>query len=336
MSKHSVIGAVTLGLAIVTSVPAFADLLADCRRAAHSTQFIRACDQIIENRTANAENRSLAYRYRGDARITAGATADAIMDYSEAILLQPNNMLALAGRGRARLLTRDLDRAVEDYTAALRLAPSAAWLLIERGHVNLVRNDSKAAIADLTAALAIEPRNSRALNNRGLAHRRAGNLDAAYSDYSAAIEINPVYAVAYANRGYFEAGRGRKEQAISDLQTALLLDPSLSAATAALKSLGVTSTSGKETTERVAAGKALVETYCRGCHAVGQTGDSPNPRAPEFRTLHQRHPLLALREPLTRGIAAPHEQMPRFDLSERQIDSIVAYINSLTPAGKSE
>ena len=43
------------------------------------------------------------------------------------------------------------------------------------------------------------------------------------------------------------------------------------------------------------------------------------------------HPLLALREPLSRGIAAPHDQMPKFALTESEIDRIIAYINSLSP-----
>ena len=45
--------------------------------------------------------------------------------------------------------------------------------------------------------------------------------------------------------------------------------------------------------------------------------------------LHARHPSLALREPLSRGIAAPHDEMLHFALTSAEIDSIVAYINSL-------
>ena len=48
--------------------------------------------------------------------------------------------------------------------------------------------------------------------------------------------------------------------------------------------------------------------------------------------MQQRHPILALREPLSRGIAAPHDEMPKFKLADADIDKIVAYINSLPPA----
>jgi len=72
------------------------------------------------------------------------------------------------------------------------------------------------------------------------------------------------------------------------------------------------------------------------CHAVGATGDSPNNMAPQLRSLHARPPRLALREPLSRGIAAPHDEMPRFALTAPEIDSVVGYINSLatTKAGQ--
>ena len=75
-------------------------------------------------------------------------------------------------------------------------------------------------------------------------------------------------------------------------------------------------------------GKALVEDKCSRCHAVGLVGDSPNPRSPPFRKLFERHPGLALHDPLSRGIAAPHEDMPRFELNDQQIDRIIAYVNS--------
>jgi len=44
-----------------------------------------------------------------------------------------------------------------------------------------------------------------------------------------------------------------------------------------------------------------------------------------------RHPILALREPLSRGIARPHDEMPKFELSDTEVDTIIAYINSLAP-----
>ena len=76
-------------------------------------------------------------------------------------------------------------------------------------------------------------------------------------------------------------------------------------------------------------GKALVETNCSPCHAVGATGTSPDQKAPRFRDLHARHPSLALREPLSRGIATPHDEMPKFAV-EPVVD-IKTPIRTLSP-----
>jgi mono/diheme cytochrome c family protein len=113
---------------------------------------------------------------------------------------------------------------------------------------------------------------------------------------------------------------------------ALLLDPSLVGARDGLVRLGIPAAWLAATEERVKAGKELVEQNCSSCHAVGAAGASPNNEAPEFRNLHARHPNLALREPLSRGIAAPHDEMPKFALSGPEIDTIIAYINSLSTA----
>ena len=142
------------------------------------------------------------------------------------------------------------------------------------------------------------------------------------------ILIFAIYALAFNNRGYVYEAQGRKDDAIADFQAALLLDPSLVGARDGLKRLGAPAAWLAESDRRVQAGKALVEKNCSGCHAVGAKGASANAKAPEFRNLHARHPSLALREPLSRGIAAPHDEMPKFTLSGAEIDSIVAYINS--------
>jgi tetratricopeptide (TPR) repeat protein len=273
-------------------------------------------------------------RSRGNARADAGANAQAIADFAEAIRLEPGNPAAHAGRGRAKLAAGDLDGAIVDYSEALRLAPGSFSHLVGRGHAHLVKGNADLAIADFTEAIRINPKSPSALNRRGLAYRRKGDLAKAIDDYTAAIQLNPIYALAYNNRGYAHEALGRKDDAITDFQVALLLDPSLIGAKDGLQRLGAAIQLVAESEKRVREGKALVEQRCAGCHAAGSRGQSPNRKAPEFRNLHARHASLALREPLSRGIAAPHDEMPKFTLAAAQIDAIVAYINSLAPTAK--
>ncbi|MBO0902135.1 c-type cytochrome [Jiella sonneratiae] len=79
----------------------------------------------------------------------------------------------------------------------------------------------------------------------------------------------------------------------------------------------------------LAAGQQLVEANCSRCHAVARTGDSPNPRAPAFRTLSQRYPVAELEEALVEGISTGHPQMPEFAFDPTEAAAIIAYLKSI-------
>jgi tetratricopeptide (TPR) repeat protein len=326
-AKQICLACLALGLSLGT---ARADTLGDCKQMRNAELRMRACSDVIKDPGYAADEKALAYRNRGEARADAGAGAQAVADFNEAVRLRPDEVAGYAGRARARLSVQDLDGAVADYSEALRLSPESAPHHVGRGHAHFVQGDTTAAIADFTEAIKLNPKSASTFNRRGLAYRRAGDLEHAIEDYTAAIAINPIYALAYNNRGYVYEAQGRKDDAIADFQTALLLDASLIGARDGLKRLGIPDAWLAETERRVQEGKALVQRNCSPCHAVGASGASPNHKAPEFRNLSSRHPTLALREPLSRGIAAPHDVMPKFALSGPEVDAVVAYINSLS------
>jgi cytochrome c len=85
----------------------------------------------------------------------------------------------------------------------------------------------------------------------------------------------------------------------------------------------------------VARGHVFAEQNCGQCHAIGTSGNSPNPKAPPFRALHERYPVENLSEALAEGIRAGHPEMPQFDaLDAEQIDDLIAYLKSLeVPSG---
>lgn len=321
---------IALLLLAVSLRPAAADLIDECRGHPWPDVQLRACTEIIANPSFDFDAKALAYRYRGDARTDAGAFQRAIADFSDSIRLRPSNVPAFAGRARAEFSIGNFADALGDYGEAIRLSPAAANLYIARGHVYLSQGNLDASVRDLTEAIRLDPRSATAFNNRGLALRKKGDLDGAAQDYSTAIAINPIYALAYENRGYLQEARGQRNDAIGDLRQALLLDPSLVGARDALRRLRSWQPIAIESDRRIREGQALAESNCSGCHAIGAQGRGTNGNAPMFRNLSRLHTLLALREPITRGIAAPHDQMPQFVLSDEQIDMVVAYINSLS------
>jgi tetratricopeptide (TPR) repeat protein len=294
-----------------------------------------ACSELIAQarrpKPKDWQELALIYRRRGSAYLETGKHAEAMADFSEAIRFKPGYALAYYERGQVALALRKHEMAIEDYGTAILHNPRYAPSYIARGYVRLIVDDVDGAIADYSRLIQLEPKNAVALNNRGLALSKKGELDKALADYSAAITINPHYALAYNNRGYGYEAKGKKSEAQADFTKALSIDPTLSGAAAGLKRLGASATATARSGKLVNAGRKLVETNCVTCHATGAKGASPKEKAPPFRAIHNRYPILTLRDPVSRGIAYPHREMPKFTFSGEQIDTIIAFINSLPP-----
>lgn len=81
----------------------------------------------------------------------------------------------------------------------------------------------------------------------------------------------------------------------------------------------------------LARGKAIASANCGACHAVGRTGDSPNPNSPPFRTLARKYPLSNLEEALGEGIVVGHEglDMPQFRFGSAEVEALLAYLGSI-------
>jgi tetratricopeptide (TPR) repeat protein len=315
----------------LTAASAQADRLADCKESKVADVRIAACGDVIAAKTAAPAALAEAYRIRAEAYSDRAAHKEAVADFTEAIRLKGDDGAAYYGRGAARLAVGDVDGAIADFTQAIRYSGTSAGLYVARGYAQLVKGNAGEAVADFTVAIRLDPKSASAFNNRGLAYRKKGDLDNAILDYTAAIGLNPIYAIAYNNRGYVLEAKGEKQAAAADFRRALSLDPSLVGARKGLKRLGEPEAASVETDRLIARGRLLAERNCAWCHAIGRSGDSPNPRAPRWRDLYKHHPIQALRDPLTRGIARPHDEMPKFQLSDEETDTIVAYINSLNP-----
>jgi tetratricopeptide (TPR) repeat protein len=67
-----------------------------------------------------------AYISRGRARLARNDPDAAIADFTQALVVDPNNLRAYHERGLARALRRDFDQAVVDHLEAIRRAPKAA------------------------------------------------------------------------------------------------------------------------------------------------------------------------------------------------------------------
>jgi mono/diheme cytochrome c family protein len=85
--------------------------------------------------------------------------------------------------------------------------------------------------------------------------------------------------------------------------------------------------------ERAVRGSAIAAAKCGRCHAVGATDDSPHKITPQLRDLKERYPIPMLVDGLASGSLAGHDEMPQFDLGPDGVGDLLAYIDSLNPAG---
>jgi len=182
----------------------------------------------------------------------------AILDFDEAIRIDPNLTAAYMLRGRAlfastvevigvdndfsgvtnihaegRLTveqTNTINRAIEDFSQAIRLDPNNTNAYGERAGAFSTIGEYARAIADFDQAIRLSPNNTGVLNNRGVTYKTMGNLDLAIADYNEAIRLDPNYASAFGNRGNAYYDMGNLDLAIADFTQAIRLEPNYAVA----------------------------------------------------------------------------------------------------------
>ena len=225
-------------------------LFAPCTRSVSASRFYQEASPAAGEATqhnaaglAKAKNRDLdgaivefseairldptyadAFRNRGLAKMQKDLVDEAIDDFSRAIVLNARDAAGFYNRGILFARKRQFDRANADFSAAIAINPTVASGFDQRGLAKTNKGDVDAGIGDLTTAISLDPKFARAYLNRGYAYSKKKDDAAALSNYSQAITLNPDYALAYSNRGEVKARLNDQVGAIADFTTALRLD----------------------------------------------------------------------------------------------------------------
>jgi tetratricopeptide (TPR) repeat protein len=155
----------------------------------------------------------------------------AIVDFSEAIRLDPQSASAYLGRGKSYNALDDKSP-VELNEAFRRDVPAHSYqerdsAYEDRAQATRVPEPSEAAdraIADLNEAIRLEAGNADAYYERGLAFRNK-NPYRAIADLTEAICLNPGHLKAYAARCGMYLVEGDLKQALADCSEAIKHDP---------------------------------------------------------------------------------------------------------------
>jgi lipoprotein NlpI len=232
ISKHQYLFAILVlallaGSELVWAVgkPAVNVDIAKCHRPTNSDVAINYCTQAIESGQISGKSLAFAFYRRGNGYHEKGDYDRAILDYDQAIRLNPSHANAFSNRGVAYARKGDYDRAIQDYDEAIRLNPNHADAFSNRGVAYGRKGDYDRAIQNYDEAIRLNPNHANALYNRGNAYKRKGDYDQAVKDYDRVIRLNPKHADAYSNRGLVRFYQGQFAAAVPDLSQAVGFDP---------------------------------------------------------------------------------------------------------------
>ncbi len=113
-----------LALAL-SATGAWGEMYDDCVQDKDLDRKIRGCTQVIERgKQESQKNRAIAYYNLGVAFAMKGEVDRAIADFTESIVLNPNDAIAYYNRGLAYEKKDESNRAIADYDKVLEINPS--------------------------------------------------------------------------------------------------------------------------------------------------------------------------------------------------------------------
>ena len=126
--------------------------------------------------------------------------------------------LALAWKG-------ELNEAIVQYQEALKLNPYYLEAIYNLANAFSKAGQIDEAVAAFQEAFKMDPGNAKQHNNLGTALRRLGRTDEAIAQYQEALKMDPSYAPAYYNLGNVLFQKGEINEAIAEYQAALKAQP---------------------------------------------------------------------------------------------------------------
>ena len=201
------------------------DDIKKCYKSTAPDMAINYCSQAIESGQLSGKGLAFAFYRRGNAYYEKRDYDRAILDYDQAIQMNPSYASAFSNRGAAYAGKKDYDQAIQNYDEAIRLNPGHADAFSNRGVAYARKGDYDRAIQNYDEAIRLKPDHANALYDRGNAYRRKGDYDRAIQNYDEATRLNPNHANAFTNRGIAYGRKGDYDRAIQNYDEAIRLNP---------------------------------------------------------------------------------------------------------------
>jgi tetratricopeptide (TPR) repeat protein len=164
------------------------------------------------------------YNLRGFARAADGSGEKALLDFDQAIRINPRYAEAYFNRGNTNSSLLRYADAIRDYSQAVDSNPAMVEAYLNRGIVLSRRADKTAALADFEKALSLNPRFALAYFDRGLLKEEMGDAKWALQDFDQALKLDPHLAKAYLEKGSLLEAQGNDEEALRCYERFLMYD----------------------------------------------------------------------------------------------------------------
>jgi Tfp pilus assembly protein PilF len=141
---------------VLLAPPVFAQTPDDCYKASlqdDDQNLIRVCTRVLEKGGLSKNDLSTTLNNRGLGYLRNKEYDKSIVDFSEAILINPKNPYAFDNRGDAWREKGNTERALADYNEALSIDPGFTSSLLSRGITYEQLGDKVKARQDYEAAL---------------------------------------------------------------------------------------------------------------------------------------------------------------------------------------
>ncbi len=172
------------------------EYLADCLSGIHAQrnerwdEAILHYDVCIEYGDLSKKNLVNMHNRRGIVYERQGNYDRAIVDYNQALTIDPKYVQAYTNRGTVYSHKGDYDRAIADYNQALTINPQDAYTLTMRGDAYNKKKQYDQAIEDYNRALEFQE-HAAIFHGRGKAYRNQKKYSQAIQDFKKALELSP-------------------------------------------------------------------------------------------------------------------------------------------------
>ncbi|MCE0497108.1 MAG: tetratricopeptide repeat protein [Methylacidiphilales bacterium] len=162
----------------------------------------------------------------GAVLVLEGRVDEAIVQFQQALEINPNYAKAYSNLGNALEQKGRVDEAIVQFQKALAIIdPNAAEIHYNLGIALVRKGRVDEAIVQFQNALAMNPNIEQAHFHLGNVLAQKGRIDEAITQYQKALEINPNYVEAHNDLGSALFLKGQTAQAIIQFQEALRLKP---------------------------------------------------------------------------------------------------------------